>query len=427
MLDYNLYSNEEQVPAQEMGLGQGLVLKRARAKVQSPGGVLSNTVRSEGGSMLPQTLRSRAMDLRKRVEDMESQEPDITGAIDFARQQGQQGEAAMLNALAAQYAGESFAPLQGAFMKRAEASRAPMKVGSVMITPQGEVIRDTYAERDRRIAALERQADTAERTAATVEEAQARREETERRNREMERQGQEGLAIRRSLAESVRNNRQSGQAGTFSPAGFTPSGQQVVTNSKSGVSYLLSLQPDGTPIYTPYQGAMIPKGTFDKEVIAAGDLSAVAARADKLIQDVEANPQAFGLRSAAVSAVPGAVQGYAAKAVGLTPQQLEARSTVLRQAAQEINELYGAALSMGEQARANTFLPNPADPPEMLISKLKAARDWAKTQTNRYSPGVSAAARARSGGAPAQPTGGGLTPEEQAELQKLREKHKRGQ
>lgn len=207
MLDYNLYSNEEQVPAQEMGLGQGLVLKRARAKVQSPGGVLSNTVRSEGGSMLPQTLRTRAMDLRKRVEDMESQEPDITGAIDFARQQGQQGEAAMLNALAAQYAGESFAPLQGAFMKRAEASRAPMKVGSVMITPQGEVIRDTYADRDRRIAALERQADTAERTAATVEEAQARREEAERRNREMERQGQEGLDIRRSLAESVRNNR----------------------------------------------------------------------------------------------------------------------------------------------------------------------------------------------------------------------------
>jgi hypothetical protein len=140
---------------------------------------------------------------------------------------------------------------------------------------------------------------------------------------------------------------------------------------------------------------------------------------------VESNPDAFGLRSAAVAAMPGAVQGYAAKAVGLTPEQLEARSTVLRQAAQEINELYGAALSMGEQARANTFLPNPSDPPEMLISKLKAARDWAQTQVGRYSSGVQGAAKARSGDAPGSAGAGGLTPAEMEELAKLRAKHGR--
>lgn len=201
MIDYGIFTNEEEIP------GEGIVLKRARAKVQSPGGVLSNTVKSEGGTMLPNALRSRALSLRGKVSELEGQEPDISGAINYAKQQGEQGNMAMMNALAAQYAGEGFAPLQQAFNKRAEASRSPLKFGSVMVTPEGEVIRDTFADRDRRIASLERQADAAERLAATTDEAQARRLETERRNREQERMAQEGLEIRRSLAENVRANR----------------------------------------------------------------------------------------------------------------------------------------------------------------------------------------------------------------------------
>lgn len=201
MVDYSIFTNEEEIP------GEGIVLKRARAKVQSPGGVLSNTVKPEGGAMLPNALRSRALSLRDRVSELEGQEPDITGAINYAKQQGEQGNMAMMNALAAQYAGDGFAPLQQAFSKRAEASRSPLKFGSVMVTPEGEVIRDTFADRDRRIASLERQADAAERLAATTDEAQARRLETERRNREQERMAQEGLEIRRSLAENVRANR----------------------------------------------------------------------------------------------------------------------------------------------------------------------------------------------------------------------------
>lgn len=201
MVDYGIFTNDEQIPT------EGIVLKRARAKVQSPGGVLSNTVKPEGGAMLPNALRSRALSLRDRVSELEGQEPDITGAINYAKQQGEQGNMAMMNALAAQYAGDGFAPLQQAFSKRAEASRSPLKFGSVMVTPEGEVIRDTFADRDRRISSLERQADAAERLAATTDEAQARRLETERRNREQERMAQEGLEIRRSLAENVRANR----------------------------------------------------------------------------------------------------------------------------------------------------------------------------------------------------------------------------
>lgn len=401
------------------------MLPMAMMGLQSPAGTLTNNV--QPGRALPSALRTRLGKVQKDLEEIDAQEVDTSALQAFAKQQGQAGEMATLNALAAQYAGEGFQPMQAQFLKRAAAAAEPMKMGGGMLTPQGQFLKDPFAARDARRTALERQALGLERMAGDEERAGLARDDRLARDRqsdEFRRMGldlqKQGLDLRREAAA----NKGGSQVGSFSPAGFTPQGQQVVTNTKSGVSYLLNLQPDGTPNYVPYQGPMIPKATFDKEVTAAGDLSAIAARADQLVKRVEENPNAFGLRSAAVAAVPGAMQGYAAKAVGLTPAQLEARSTVLRQAAQEINELYGAALSMGEQNRANTFLPNPSDPPEMLISKLKAARDWAKTQTTRYSPAVTNAVTQRSGGgAPTSP--GGLTPAEMEELARLRAKHGR--
>lgn len=401
------------------------MLPMAMMGLQSPAGTLTNSV--QPGRALPSALRARLGKVQKQLDDLEGEEVDTSALQAFAKQQGQAGEMATLNALAAQYAGEGFQPVQAQFLKRAAAAAEPMKMGGGMLTPQGQFLKDPFAARDSRRTALERQALGLEKMAGDEERAvQARQDRLAQQEvtNDFRRQGQSLQERMLELRRDMANKKGDGQVGSFSPAGFTPQGQQVVTNTKSGVSYLLNILPDGTPNYTPYQGAMIPKATFDKQVIAAGDLSAVAARADKLMQSVEANPEAFGLRSAAVSAVPGALQGYAAKAVGLTPQQLEARSTVLRQAAQEINELYGAALSMGEQARANTFLPNPADPPEMLISKLKAARDWAKTQMGQYSPAVTNAATQRSGAG--APTGAGaLSQAEMEELARLRAKHGR--
>jgi hypothetical protein len=416
---------------------QRSMLPMALGVMNSPDGTLTNSV--QPGRALPSALRTRLGNVQQQLDALDSQEVDTSALQAFAQQQGESGQTAMLNALAAQYAGENFQPVQAQFLKRAAAAAEPMKIGGGMLTPQGQFIKDPFAQRDQRRTALERQALGLERMAGEEErttrdrddrlarEKQAREDALARDalNAEFRRMGLDFQGQMLALRRDALGKKGDGQVGSFSPAGFTPQGQQVVTNTKSGVNYILSVQPDGTPNYTPYQGTMIPKGTFDKEVSAAGDLSAVASRADRLVQMVDANPDAFGLRSAAVSALPGAVQGYAAKAVGLTPQQLEARSTVLRQAAQEINELYGAALSMGEQARANTFLPNPSDPPEMLMSKLKAARDWAKTQVGRYSPGVTNAATQRSGGAAPAPGAGTLSPAEMEELARLRAKHGR--
>lgn len=65
---------------------------------------------------------------------------------------------ATLNALAAQFAGEGFQPVQAQFLKRAAAAADPMKVGGGVLTPQGQFIKDPMAARDTRRAALERQA-----------------------------------------------------------------------------------------------------------------------------------------------------------------------------------------------------------------------------------------------------------------------------
>ena len=181
---------------------------------------------------------------------------------------------------------------------------------------------------------------------------------------------------------------------SFSQAGFTPDGQQVVTN-RTGQNYVITQTPNGVS-YAPHSGPVIPKPTFDKNVQEAQELNASAARSDAILTQVDQNPAAFGIVASGVAKLPQMAQGRAAELV-LPPEALQVRTNVLRQAAQEISDLYGAALSMGEQARANTFIPNSDDPPAMVIAKLKSARDWAKSKANVYGTGVNREANARSG------------------------------
>lgn len=174
------------------------LLPRSRAAM-SPGGVLSTTV--QPGQMLPQTLRARAESMRKQVSDMESTEPDMSALQAFAKQQGEAGEAATLQAFAAQYAGPDFQPVQAQLLKRAAAAREPMKMASGVLTPDGQFLSDPFARRERRVAALERQAGALETQATQAETAainlaertrqfdveQARRREDAARNEQLRR------------------------------------------------------------------------------------------------------------------------------------------------------------------------------------------------------------------------------------------------
>lgn len=165
MLDYTLFNNEEEQP--QVGL-----LKKSRARIQSPGGVLSNNVKPGQGGMLPNAIdsyRSKAADLYKQGSELYDREPDFSQFQDFARQRSEQGEGAMLNALAAQFAGEGFAPVQQQYLKKAAAAREPMKMGSGIITAEGEYLKDPEVGQNKKAEFLLQQAKAYETMAANAE------------------------------------------------------------------------------------------------------------------------------------------------------------------------------------------------------------------------------------------------------------------
>lgn len=105
-----------------------------RARVASAGGAVTNTVQSGEENIL-------------RALELYGQDDDYSQAQQYVRERAMQGDRAMLNALAAQYAGARFEPVQGQYLKRALAAQDPLRVGSAMIAPDGSVIRDPSSSR----------------------------------------------------------------------------------------------------------------------------------------------------------------------------------------------------------------------------------------------------------------------------------------
>jgi hypothetical protein len=87
---------------------------------------------------------------------------------------GQQGDAAMLNAMAAQFAGESFAPLQEQLLKKASASRDPIKMAGGLITPDGGFVKDPEASQDKQVNMLLQRSAQLSQIAETADTARER-------------------------------------------------------------------------------------------------------------------------------------------------------------------------------------------------------------------------------------------------------------
>lgn len=155
------------------------MLPMSLGALMPPEQTLTTTV--QPGSALPSALRARLKTVQQQLDELEGQDVDTSALQAFARQQGESGQAAMLNALAAQYAGEGFQPVQAQFLKRAAAAAEPMKMGGGMLTPQGQFLKDPFAARDSRRTALERQALGLERMATEDERATRDREDRQAR------------------------------------------------------------------------------------------------------------------------------------------------------------------------------------------------------------------------------------------------------
>jgi hypothetical protein len=419
-----MYPYDELDPYME----QGRVLKKAAAKRINAGDALTSNVMGAPASVLPSAIdsyRSQANRLSDRAFKMMDTPMDYSGLQNFAKQRGEQGDSAMLNAMAAQFAGEGFAPLQEQLMKKASSASDPIKMSGGLITSDGSFVKDPEASQDKQVnMLLQRSAQLsqiAETAASTQERNAAQRAQQELAN-QMRMMGiniqQQGVDLRRDINENKAG------LGNFSHEGYTPNNERVVTHSKTGQSFLLGTNPNGTPTYEPYEGAVIPKASYEKEVIKATEALASARRAQVIIEKVESNPEAFSLTSNALSMLPNALQGRATGLL-LNEDKLKIRSDVLRQAAMEINDLYGAALSAGESARAATFIPDAKDPPNVVIDKLKSARDWGYANAKKHGSAIENSAQLRSGTASSNSTNE-LSADELAELAALKAKHRGG-
>lgn len=141
-MQYDPFASPEDKLLRAMAAGRRpSVLPRATRK-DNAGGTLSNNVQP-AASMQPGEENIR------RAFELYGQEDDFTEAQNYARQRASEGDSAMLNAFAAQVAGKRFEPVGAMYLKRAMAAREPFRVGSATISPDGTVLQDPGASRQR--------------------------------------------------------------------------------------------------------------------------------------------------------------------------------------------------------------------------------------------------------------------------------------
>lgn len=359
----------------------GIVLKKSRAKNQ--GGMLTNTVSGEG-AVLPNAInayRARAADLYQQGSELYNADPDMSQLQAFAKSRGGDGNAAMLNALAAQFAGENFQPVQAQYLKKAAAAQEPMKIGGGLLTSDGQFIKDPFAAQDKRAEFLLQQAKAYEQMALTAQTAQERMAAEQQYKAIM-------AGIAGMNAQTSRMNAQNG-------ANRAPAGYQWTTS------------PDGAPVLT-----FIPGGPGDPAVKAQGgtvteDERKAAGYMSRIQQGLElingittTNPTAAkpGVTASALSRLP-AVGNMASNVI--TPearQRVEAAQLDMLDAA--LTLATGAAYTKEQlQGLSKSYFPQLGDDPKTVADKevrLRNIIETARTRAGRAltQPGAAAPAAA---------------------------------
>lgn len=92
--------------------------------------------------------------LLARAMQMYGQQPDVTALNEYAAQRQRQGQMDMVNALAAQYAGKGFQPVQETYLKRSLAAQTPQEIGDYGIVAGGKFTTSPFAGRKEQATGL---------------------------------------------------------------------------------------------------------------------------------------------------------------------------------------------------------------------------------------------------------------------------------
>lgn len=374
-MDYNLFNPEEEQPS------YGL-LKKARARI-STGGTLSNNV-MPGRTMLPnsiEAMRGRASDLYKQGADLYDQEPDMSQLQAFAKQRGEQSDSSMLTAMAAQFAGDGFAPVQEQLLKKAAAARDPIKMGSGLITPEGQYIKDPEVAQNKKAEFLMQQGRMYEQLATQAETKQEQQ-------------------FYRAKQDAISNELRAFMAQTARMSVNNAAGNQ----NKAPAGYQWASGPDGSPIL-----AFIPGGPADPK-----------SKVNAMPSEDERKAAGYALRiqqgldtiSGVTRETPSAVsQGPVQYGVGKVPlvgnmasniitpearQRVEAAQLDMLDAALTLNT--GAAYTKEQlQGLTKSYFPQIGDSEKTVADKKRRLDDLIKTAQIRAGRALPASA----GGAPA--------------------------
>jgi hypothetical protein len=410
---YGLYSNEGVLP--EEGTPEGTVLKQAVKK--SRGGTLTNTVQPGAASTLPQTIagyRQREAALYKQGSDLYNAEPDMTELQAYARTRGQEGEGAMLNALAAQFAGESFQPVQAQYLKRAAAAQDPMKVGGGMLTADGKFIKDPFAAQDKKAEFLLRQAQAYGQMANQAEtraDQQAYRERQDAFMNElrayMAQTGRIQADAARTRADAAAGGGELG-GGTATQVGSGPNREPIF---KMRDGRLFTYDQQGAA--TVYTGPVLPKadssGPDQDERKAAGYMQRIDQGLRLLNIITQETPSAAkpGATSTAMSRIP--VVGNMASNM-ITPearQRVEAAQLDMLDAA--LTLATGAAYTKEQlEGLSKSYFTQIGDDPKTIADKrqrLAQIIETARIRAGRALPGAGGGAAPGGGFNPQDPLG----------------------
>lgn len=376
MADYDTYTNED----------EGIVLKKARAK--SKGGMLTDTVRPGDAVSLPQALssyRQRAADLYDQGYELYNKDPDITQLQEYAKTRGSEGQGAMLNALAAQFAGEDFKPVQAQYLKRAAAAQEPMKLAGGVLTDQGQFIKDPFAAQDKRAEFLLQQAKAYEQMALTAQTAQERQAAEQQYKMIM-------AGIAGMNAQTARMNAGGGAfgAGPATQIGSGPNNEPVFRQNSGA---LFTYDASGQPI--PYAGNVQPKAsnaqpTEDERKAAGWYFQADNARRN-MAGIIQKNP------GAAYPTVPERMAGFV-PGVGADIQNSirpEDRQKFVQASGSMAEALLRAATGAGINAyeanqKVNELVPQLGDKPGTVKQKMDGYQvymDSLRTRAGRAIPG----------------------------------------
>lgn len=147
-------------------------LQKTRKKMAAGGALKQDVAPGDAIS----AYRQRAADLYSQGSAIYDQDPDMSALQDFARQRSGEGDSAMFNAMAASLAGPRFDAMQTQYLKKAAAAADPIKMGSGMITADGQYIKDPEVAQGRKAEFLMNQAKAYEQLAQQGQIAQDRNE-----------------------------------------------------------------------------------------------------------------------------------------------------------------------------------------------------------------------------------------------------------